>query len=182
MLLDGVLRVAGVGMRARPWCWLFVVLAGCQHSRRDEQQAPAIGPLPPSVTADAGAPRVVLAADRGQLAAPPAGASLWADRVCVEAAGAGGHRLVVDNDCGCNDGLLCAPDVAGPGRLELGLRLDPERQPMCDDCFAMVPGRCPLPVLSPGQWTVTLAGAPLFELAVDGAGQPEAGCWTRALR
>lgn len=196
MLLDGVLRVAGLGVCGRPWGWLVLALAGCQHSRRDEPQAPPIGVLEPgdgqrtpdvAVVVEgqgrgqlAAPPPVV--AGRGQLAAAPPGARLWADRVCVEAAGAGGHRLVVDNDCGCNDGLLCEPGVAGPGRLELGLRLDPDRQPMCDDCFPMVPGRCALPVLSPGQWTVTLAGAPLFELVVDGAGQPGAGCWTRVGR
>ncbi len=39
------------------------------------------------------------------------------------------------------------------------------------------------PVLEgPDRGQLAAAGAPLFDLAVDAAGQPEAGCWTRALR
>jgi hypothetical protein len=97
--------------------------------------------------------------------APPAAASVSAappdkqqqavavTQLCVEPDG----TIVVDNDCGCNDALLCTAELAGE-TVSVIVRTDPSRMRTCDDCFRMVPGRCALPVMANGKITIR-AGA-----------------------
>jgi len=100
---------------------------------------------------------------------------LWPTRVCVD-----GADLVFENDCGCNDRILCQVDRVANGTLYISLRKDPERMPMCDDCFAMIAGRCTIP--AGDQWTVAINGHAAFELPVDnhghGADPRDGDCWT----
>jgi hypothetical protein len=182
------------GMRVQGSGWLVVatvvVLVGCQHSRRGEPGTPPEGVTGRTLSPLIATPAPVLDAgqtpgvgpDLGKLAREPKDTRVWPDRLCVEAMPGGGHLFVVEKGCGCNEGLLCAPTVTAAGRLELGLHLDLTRMMECDECFPMVPGRCALPALTAGKWQVSQAGAALFELPVDGAGQPALGCWKRGER
>jgi hypothetical protein len=109
----------------------------------------------------------------GVLRPAPDSASFWPTRVCVS-----GPRLVIENDCGCNDAILCRVVGARAPALRLDVRRDPSRPQRCDDCFPMVPGRCDLPPLSPGRWTVELGGAAAFDLDVgEGGALPDGACW-----
>jgi hypothetical protein len=106
----------------------------------------------------------------GSLAPKLAATTVYPTRVCVD-----GAELVFENDCGCNDGLLCTIAGTSSPTLAITLAKDPSRMPMCDDCFAMVPGRCTLPALAAGTWSVTINQQPAFELALPVA---DGSCWT----
>jgi hypothetical protein len=108
----------------------------------------------------------------GSLAAPRAATAVYPTRVCVD-----GAELVFENDCGCNDGLLCTIAGATSPTLAITLAKDPSRMPMCDDCFAMVPGRCALPTLAAGTWKVLVNQQPAFDLPIPAA---DGHCWTLA--
>ncbi len=108
---------------------------------------------------------------------------VWPSRVCVD-----GNELVFENDCGCNDRLVCQLDRVARATLYVSLETDPTRMRTCDDCFPMIPGRCALPAPSddPAQprrdgldtWTLVIGGQAALELPVDRAGLPPDGsCW-----
>jgi hypothetical protein len=80
--------------------------------------------------------------------------------------------LVVENDCGCNDRLLCEARVHDK-QLELRVWKDPMRMPMCNDCFPMVMAVCDVPPLPAGTIPVVVNGARAFEMTVDASGT----CW-----
>jgi hypothetical protein len=90
----------------------------------------------------------------------PAGRPVAADRVCVR-----GGDVVFENDCGCNDGIICTATSVDGAVLHVSLRTDPSRMPMCDDCFAMVPGRC---ALQPGVAAVSIDGGKAIALPDPG--------------
>jgi hypothetical protein len=98
--------------------------------------------------------------------------------MCVE-----GSDLVFENDCGCNDELICHLDRAEHATLYLSLRKDPTRIPRCRDCFPMIPGRCAIPA-APSDvvgrtWTIVINRQASLELPIDGAGKaPDGSCWT----
>ncbi len=102
-----------------------------------------------------------------KLHAGPANA-LWPSRVCLDH-----DALVFESACGCNDALLCDLRVTTPTTLDVHLRTDPTRMKTCDDCFPMVPARCPLTQLPRGAWTLTINGAPALDFTT-GADR----CWT----
>lgn len=105
------------------------------------------------------------------LAPAPTGTPIvWPDRVCVT-----GGDLVFENRCGCNDALVCAVRGAARGTIVVALATDATRMRACDDCFAMVPGRCALPRgLAAGAWTIEIGGHRAFELTIPAADR----CWT----
>ena len=100
---------------------------------------------------------------------------VYPTRACVD-----GPDLVFENDCGCNDALICKIDRVEWDKttLRLELSLDPTRMHTCDDCFAMVPARCPIPPMpnpKPGAtWTIVIARQAAFELPVDAR---SGSCW-----
>jgi len=98
--------------------------------------------------------------------------------VCVE-----GADLVFENDCGCNDSLVCHLDRAENGTLHVTLSLDSTRPKMCDDCFPMIPARCampPMPAPQPGAaWTIEINNQTAFVMPLDAQGLPSDGsCWS----
>jgi len=136
---------------------LFLLACSCGSSRVED------APLKPRQVAPA-------RTEAGLLAPKLAATAVYPTRVCID-----GADLVFENDCGCNDGLLCTVAGATSPTLAITLAKDPSRMPMCDDCFAMVPGRCALPALAVGIWKVTINQQPGFELAVPAA---DGSCWT----
>jgi hypothetical protein len=104
-----------------------------------------------------------------KLHAPPAGAATWPTRICVPAP----RTFVVENDCGCNDALVCDVVRTDKRTLDLRVRKDASRPPMCLDCFPMVPARCDLPpnlvpddADAPVTFKVRVNGAPAID-AID---------------
>jgi hypothetical protein len=94
---------------------------------------------------------------------PVPGRAIAADRVCVR-----GGDVVFENDCGCNDGIVCTATSVDGAILHVSLRADPSRMPMCDDCFPMVPGKC---ALQAGIAAVSIDGGPSIALPAAGACQ-----------
>lgn len=74
------------------------------------------------------------------------GAEPAVDRLCVEKDG----TLVVENDCGCNDALLCSSALIDK-TLKVRVTTDPDRPLRCRACFPMVPGRCAIPAAANGR-------------------------------
>jgi hypothetical protein len=95
----------------------------------------------------------------------------WPSRVCVD-----GTELVFENDCGCNDKLLCQLD-ATTTTLRVTLKLDPKQMKMCDDCFPMIPARCALPPAHTGPSKVEINGQLAFVLDRSAA-DFDGSCWT----
>lgn len=91
----------------------------------------------------------------------PPGRPVTADRVCN-----GGHVVRFENDCGCNDAILCTATSVDGAILHVSLRTDPARMPMCDDCFPMVPGAC---ALQPGVSAVSIDGGKAIALPAAGS-------------
>jgi len=127
----------------------------------------AVSPTPPSEPATT----------NGRLAPAPLGARIWADRVCTQ----GTATLILENNCGCNDALVCAVVRAVDSKLDLDLHTDRKRPKRCDDCFAMVPGRCAIPTpMAPGPWRVSINATYAFTITVARDGSlPKDTCWPR---
>lgn len=145
---------------------LFVAFAeaflGCSGAPRPSPRA--------ATSTDAGA-------DVGFSAWPsPHGISSLATRLCVEADG----NVVVENECGCNDALLCTATLESAS-VTVHVGKDPARLPMCDDCSPMVPGRCPLPPAATGRVWVHAGDFGLFVDVVGGKPRDATrSCVTRA--
>jgi hypothetical protein len=94
---------------------------------------------------------------------PALGPVVSPTRVCID-----GSTVVFENNCGCNDALVCTVERVANGPARFALRTDPSRPPRCRDCFPMEPARCALP-----------ADAGVRELVVNGAPlvMPATGCW-----
>jgi hypothetical protein len=90
----------------------------------------------------------------------PAGRPVAAERVCTR-----GGDVVFENDCGCNDAIVCTATSVDGVILHVSLRTDPSRMPMCDDCFPMVPGAC---TLQPGVNAVSIDGGAAIPLPAAG--------------
>ncbi|HUJ56991.1 MAG TPA: hypothetical protein VLX92_00705 [Kofleriaceae bacterium] len=144
------------------WLGLVLACAACD----------AGAPARPAATAPPAAPPPPAAPIHGTLARGTS--SPWPDRVCVR-----GRELVVENDCGCNDALLCRVDLVGASTIALAITLDPHRMPICLDCYPMVPGHCALPRLAPGPHVVTIGpsqAAFTLPIGKDGTA-PDGSCW-----
>ncbi|HTJ41750.1 MAG TPA: hypothetical protein VL463_06620 [Kofleriaceae bacterium] len=155
-------------MRALVFIVFIVVIAGCQGHTTQPAPAPVAAPAIDAKPIDAGTKIDAARRTVGKLNPPHDPQKLWPWRVCVD-----GHALVFENDCGCNDALLCTLDGVGLKNIAYTLATDPNRMPQCTDCFPMVPARCALPPAK-GWRTVTINNEPAFELPPDA---PDASCW-----
>lgn len=92
---------------------------------------------------------------------------------------AGRAKLVFENDCGCNEALVCSASFDASARaIRVTLSIDESRGTFCRDCFAMVPGECDVPKLpANAALTLLINDARAISAETDAQAALPARCW-----